>query len=333
LGQTINWQFGAKQIVAIAVILFLTGINCFTVAFGGKVQSLLTVLKIAGIAFVVLGVFFAAPTTSWSHLATPAQTPQWSGFALFGTAMLAALWGYDGWNNMPMAAGEVQKPGRNIPLALILGMIIVMLIYCTLNLSYFYALPFDEVLTANSTKYREALPVAAKAAQSFLGDFGGRFVSIVFVVSAFGALNGSILSNARVPYAMARDGMFFQKMGALHSTTHVPVFGLIVQGLWSCVLALSGTFDQLTDCLLFASWIFYGLVTSAVFVLRRKLPRAERPYKTFGYPVVPLVFVLVALWLIINTLFTKPVESVVGLVLIVLGLPLYFYFRSQQKQA
>lgn len=332
LGQTINWQFGAKQVVAVAVILFLTGINCLTVAFGGKVQSLLTVLKIAGIAFVIFGVFFASPTTSWSHLATPANTPQWSGFALFGTAMLAALWGYDGWNNMPMAAGEVQKPGRNIPLALILGMIIVMAIYCTLNLSYFYALPFDEVLTANSTKYREALPVAAKAAQSFLGDFGGRFVSIVFVVSAFGALNGSILSNARVPYAMARGGMFFQKMGALHRTTHVPVFGLVVQGVWSCVLALSGTFDQLTDCLLFASWIFYGLVTSSVFVLRRKLPQAERPYKTFGYPVVPLMFVLVALWLIINTLFTKPVESVVGLVLMALGLPLYFYFRTQKKQ-
>jgi basic amino acid/polyamine antiporter, APA family len=331
LGQTINWQFGAKQIVAVTVILFLTALNCLTVAFGGKVQALLTVLKIAGIAFVVCGVFFASPTASWSHLATPAGAPQWSGFALFGTAMLAALWGYDGWNNMPMAAGEVQQPGRNIPIALIAGMVIVMVLYCLLNLSYFYALPFQEIVTANSTQYRDALPAASKAAQTFLGDFGGRFVSIVFVVSAFGALNGSILSNARVPYAMARDGMFFQSMGALSSRTYVPVFGLIVQGLWSCVLALSGTFDQLTDCLLFASWIFYGLVTSAVFVLRRKMPAAERPYKTFGYPIVPLVFVLVALWLIINTLFTKPVESVVGLVLMALGLPLYYYFRAQQK--
>jgi basic amino acid/polyamine antiporter, APA family len=206
-----------------------------------------------------------------------------------------------------------------------------MAVYCLLNLAYFYALPFGEVVTSNSTQYRDALPVAGKAAQSFLGDFGGRFVSLVFVVSAFGALNGSILSNARVPYAMARDGMFFQKMGALSAGTHVPVFGLIVQGLWSCVLALSGTFDQLTDCLLFASWIFYGLVTSSVFMLRRKLPNADRPYKTFGYPIVPLVFVLVALWLIINTLFTKPVESVVGLALMALGLPLYFYFRGSRK--
>jgi basic amino acid/polyamine antiporter, APA family len=331
LGQTINWQFGAKQVVAVGVILLLTAVNCLTVVVGGKVQSVLTVLKIAGIAFVIFGVFFASPTASWSHLATPASTPQWSGFALFGTAMLAALWGYDGWNNMPMAAGEVKNPGHNIPRALILGMVVVMAIYCLMNLSYFYALPFEEVVTANSTKYRDALPAAAKAAQTFMGDFGGRFVSIAFVVSAFGALNGSILSNARVPYAMARDGMFFAKMGALSAGTHVPVFGLIVQAIWSCVLALSGTFDQLTDCLLFASWIFYGLVTSSVFVLRRKLPNADRPYKTFGYPIVPLVFVLVALWLIINTLFTKPVESVVGLILMVLGLPLYFYFRAKRK--
>ncbi len=329
LGQTINWQFGAKQIVAVAVILLLTAINCLTVVVGGKVQSLLTVLKIAGIAFVVGGVFFASKTATLANLATPANTPAWSGFALFGTAMLAALWGYDGWNNMPMAAGEVRDPGRNIPIALIAGMVIVMVIYCLMNFSYFYALPFGEVVTANSTKYRDALPAAAKAAQTFLGDYGGKLISIAFVISAFGALNGSILSNARVPFAMAKDGMFFPSMAKLSTGTRVPVVSLIVQALWACVLALSGTFDQLTDCLLFASWIFYGLVTSSVFVLRRKMPDAPRPYKTFGYPIIPIVFVLVACWLIINTLFTKPVESIVGIVLILLGLPIYFYYHRK----
>jgi APA family basic amino acid/polyamine antiporter len=247
----------------------------------------------------------------------------------FGVAMLAALWGYDGWNNMPMAAGEVQNPGRNIPRALIVGMIVVMAIYCLLNLAYFYALPFGEVLTSNSTAYRDALPVSAKAAGTFLGDFGGRFVSVIFVVSALGALNGSILSNARVPYAMARDGMFFPAMGELSQKTHVPIKGLLVQGVWSCVLALSGTFDQLTDCLLFASWIFYGLVTSSVFVLRRKMPDAARPYKTFGYPLIPLVFVIVAIALILNTLYQRRAESMVGLGLILIGLPLYFYWRKR----
>ncbi|HWQ33559.1 MAG TPA: amino acid permease [Blastocatellia bacterium] len=333
LGQTINWQFGTKQVVAVAAILLLSGVNCLTVAFGGKVQSLLTVLKIGGIAIVVGGVFFFSKTATWSNLATPQNTPAWSGMSAFGLAMLAALWPYDGWNNMPMAAGEVQNPGRNIPRALIGGMIAVMAIYLLANLAYLYALPFGEVVTSNSTQYRDALPVAAKAAQSFLGEWGGKVISIAFVVSAIGALNGSILSNARVPFAMARDGLFFSGMAQVSARTRVPVFAIIIQAIWSSVLALSGTFDQLTDCLLFASWIFYGLVTSSVFVLRRKMPKAERPYKTLGYPLMPLVFVLAATWLVINTLKERPVESVAGLVLIAVGLPFYFWFRLVQRRS
>jgi APA family basic amino acid/polyamine antiporter len=331
IGQTINWQFGSKQVVAVAVILLLSALNCLTVAFGGKVQSALTILKIAGIAAVIGGVFFFAPAVTWSNLATPAGTPEWSGFAAFGVAMLAALWAYDGWNNMPMAAGEVQNPGRNIPRALVGGMIVVMVTYCLANLAYFYALPVGEVVTSNSTAHPNALPVASKAAQSFLGESGGRFVALAFVVSALGALNGSILSNARVPYAMARDGVFFASHARLSSSTRVPVIAITIQAFWSCVLALSGTFDQLTDCLLFASWIFYGLCASSVFVLRRKAPDKERPYKTLGYPVMPVVFVLVATWLVINTLVNKRVESVTGLVLIALGLPLYFYFKMRRE--
>lgn len=332
LGKTINWQFGSQQLVAVAVILLLSAVNCLTVAFGGKVQSSLTVLKIAGLAVLVIGVFFFAPSANWSNLATPTGTAEWTGLSVFGVAMLAALWGYDGWNNMPMAAGEVKDPGRNIPFALIVGMIIVMAVYCLTNLAYFYALPFNEVATANSTQFREAPSVAAKAAQSFWAGSGGKLISIAFVVSALGALNGSILSNARVPFAMARDGLFFNRMQTLSKRTYVPVFSIVVQAIWSCVLALSGTFDQLTDCLLFASWIFYGLVTSSVFVLRRKMPNAERPYKTLGYPVVPLIFVLVTIWLIVNTWQTKRLESAVGLGLILIGLPLYYYFRAQQKK-
>ena len=246
--------------------------------------------------------------------------------------MLAALWAFDGWNNMPMAAGEVQDPGRNIPRALVGGMLVVMVIYCLANLAYFYALPIDQVVTSNSTLYRAALPVASRAAQTFLGEYGGKLVAVAFVISALGALNGSVLSNARVPYAMARDGLFFAKMGQLSAKARVPYWAVIVQAVWSSVLAISGTFDQLTDCLLFASWIFYGLVTSSVFVLRRTMPDAPRPYKTVGYPLVPLVFVLVSAWLIVNTLIEKRVESVTGLVLILIGLPVYFYFRNAQRK-
>lgn len=333
LGQDIHWQFGAKQVVAVAFIIVMSGINCFTVIVGGRVQLLLTILKLTGIACVVLGIFFASKTADWSNLSQPSDAPSWSGWTLFGTAMLAALWGYDGWNNMPMAAGEVRNPGRNIPRALIVGMLVVMAIYCTLNLCYFYALPIAEVRNANSTQFPDAPAVASKAAATFLGDFGGGFISLVFVVSACGALNGSILANARVPFAMARHGLFFRPLARLNERTRVPVACLIVQAFWASVLALSGTFHQLTDCLLFASWIFYALVTSSVFVLRRTMPDAERPYRTIGYPVVPVVFILVALWLIMNTLVTKRVESVAGLVLMAAGLPLYVYFKQRQPHS
>jgi APA family basic amino acid/polyamine antiporter len=332
LGQSIHWRLGTLQMVAVVVILLFALVNCLAVALGGKVQSILTVLKIGGIIVVVGGVFLFSPGASWSHLATPTGEGGGSigGFAAFGTAMMAALWAYDGWNNMPMAAGEVQNPGRNIPRALIVGMVAVTIVYCIANLAYFYALPFGEVVTSSSTKYRDALPVATKAAQTFLGDYGGRIVSIAFILSALGALNGSILANARVPYAMARDGVFFSRMARLHQVSRVPVWSILIQATWACLLALSGTFDQLTDYVIFASWIFYALVTSSVFVLRRRQPDLERPYRTIGYPLVPIVFVLVAGWLVVNSLFTRPVEAVVGLGLIAIGLPVYRYFRGGQ---
>jgi len=329
LGQDVLWQFGPRQLVACGAIAFFSGVNCLAVAFGGKVQSLLTVLKLAGIAIVVGGVLMLSKTASWSHLATPPGAAEVSA-AAFGTAMLAALWAYDGWNNMPMAAGEVRDPGRSIPFALVAGMIVVGLVYCTANLAYFFAVPFGEVVTSNSTRFRDALPVATKAAQTFLGEGGGRLVSIAFILSTLGALNGSVLSNARVPFAMARDGVFFAGVAALSPRTQVPVRAILVQAVWSCLLAVSGTYDQLTDCVIFASWIFYGLVTSSVFVLRRRLPDAPRPYRTLGYPLVPLLFVATAAWLVVNTLVERPVESAAGLVLIAAGWPFYLYFRRRR---
>jgi APA family basic amino acid/polyamine antiporter len=332
LGQSFEWQLGMKQAVAVGAIVLLSAVNCFTVVVGGHVQSALTVLKTGGIAFLVLGILFFGHTADWSHLRAAEGTGAWSGFAAFGTAMLAALWAYDGWNNMPMAAGEVKDPGRNIPRALVFGMLIVMAVYCLANLSYFYALPIGEVVTANSTLHRDALPVASKAAITFLGDAGGKLVAIAFVVSALGALNGSILSNARVPFAMARDGYFVQRLAELSPRTRVPVRVIVVQALWSSLLAVSGSYDQLTDCLLLASWIFYGLTTSAVFVLRRRRPDAARPYRTLGYPFVPALFLLVSGWLVVNTLATRPLESAIGIALIAAGLPIYAWFRFAKRR-
>lgn len=327
LGRTMEWRFGLTQLVAILAILFFAVVNCLTVVVGGRVQTALTILKVGGIGVIVVGIAGASATADWSHLASPPDATS-GGAAAFGLAMLAALWAYDGWNNMPMAAGEVRDPGRNVPRALIGGMVAIMAIYCAANLAYFYALPWGEVLTSNSTAHRDALPVATKAAQTAFGESGGKLMSIVFVLSALGALNGSTLAGARVPFAMARDGLFPARAAALSDRTRVPAAAVLMQAGWACVLAASGTYDQLTDYVVFASWIFYGLVTSAVFVLRVRAPELPRPYRTLGYPVVPLVFVLVALWLVINTLINRPVESVAGLVVIALGLPVYWYFRA-----
>lgn len=332
-GQDVHWQFGLPQVVAVATIVLLSAINCVGVAVGSRVQALLTGAKLLGIAIIVAGVFFFSPGASWSHLGTPGGTPQLGGVQAFGAAMMAALWAYNGWYVLPIVAGEVQRPERNVPLGLILGNLAVMATYLLANLAYFYALPLAEVVTANSTAYPNALPVAAKAANTFLGPTGAAFISITFVISTLGALNGIIMGQARVPFAMARNGLFFQRLGEVNAKSRAPVWAIIAQSAWGCVLALSGTFDQITTYTVFALWLFFGVTVGAVFVLRRKMPNAERPYKTLGYPLVPLLFILVAAWLVINTITTNPVESGIGLLLIALGLPVYFYFKRKRARA
>jgi APA family basic amino acid/polyamine antiporter len=329
-GHEIFWSFGPKQVIAVGVILFFSAVNCAGVAFGGRVQAVFTAAKLLGIFVVVVGVFLFSGTATWSNLATIPGMRQWSGLKAFGAAMLAALWAYNGWNNMPLVAGEVRDPGRNVPRALIVGMLVVLAAYGLANLAYLYALPFTDIATSNSTAYRSALPVATKAAQTFLGTLGAKFVTVAFLLSTLGALQGVILVKARIPFAMARDGLFFSSIGRVSKTTRVPARAIGIGAVWACVLVVSGSFDQLTDFVIFAAWIFYGLTAASVLVLRRKMPNAPRPYRTLGYPVVPLIFVLVALWLLINTLQTRPVESSIGLVLILLGLPLYAYFQRKQ---
>jgi APA family basic amino acid/polyamine antiporter len=316
-----------QKLAGMAVILFFSAINCLRVTIGGRVQVILTVAKVLGIAIIAGGVFFFSPSATWQHLRAPAGAPLWPGFAAFGAAMLAALWAFDGWNDMPMAAGEVRDPGRNIPRALVLGMAIVLLVYGLVNLAYFYALPIGDIAAANSTLHGAALPVASKAAQTFLPRYGAQLVAVAALLSTIGVLNGAILTCARIPYAMARDGLFFARFAQLGQRSAVPVAAIVLQGLWSCLLVASATFDQLTDGVVFAGMIFYALTTSAVVVLRKKQPQTPRPYKTLGYPVVPMLFVAVALWLLVNTLRTNPLESAVGLGLIALGLPVYFWLR------
>lgn len=229
-----------------------------------------------------------------------------------------------------MVAGEIKNPSRNIPLALILGVGTILVIYLFANTAYFYALPFSEALTANSKFHPDALPIATKASETFLGSSGFLILAFAFMFSAVGALNGSILTNSRVPFAMARDGLFFQAIGVLHPRSKTPILSLFVQAALSIALALSGTFDQLTDYVVFASWIFYALCTGSLFIFRRKYPDIARPYKAFGYPYLPIIFIVVTVVLLANTLITSPRESLLGLAIILAGVPAYWLMMKSK---
>ncbi len=315
---------GHGALAAIALIWIFSLVNCLSVAFGGAFQAILTILKIFMIIGLTLAIFGFGQGASWGHLST--QTNVWPGFSAFGAAMIGALWAYDGWNNMPMVAGEIKNPSRNIPIALGVGMGVVLLIYLLANLSYFYALPFSEVVSSYSRLHPDALPVATLAATRAFGPVAAAVLSIAFVVSAVGAMNGSILTNARVPYAMAEDKYFFPQLAKLSRKNRVPVISILVQALVSSALALSGSFDQLTDYVVFASWIYYALGCGSIFIFRRKGLRAD--YQVPFYPWLPLFFIFSSIFLLGNTLMTSPRESITGVLFILIGIPFYFYFKK-----
>lgn len=312
---------------AIFFIVIFSALNCLAVRIGGRAQALLTALKILLVFGLTAALLLFSQTGSWSHFSE--ASPVQFGWSAFGLAVLSALWAFDGWNNLPMAAGEVKDPARTVPTALIFGVIAVFAAYAVANIAYFYALPLDQVLTANSQNYPDALPVATVAASTVMGSLSIAVLAVAMVISALGAMNGSILTGARIPYAMAVDGIFPRKLAHISENGRVPVAAVVVQGIWSCVLALSGTFDQLTDMVVFASWIFYGLCGFSVLLFRRKLADRPRRYKVPLYPVLPLVFCLFAVLLLANTLATSFQSSALGLGFILLGLPVYFWQKRK----
>jgi APA family basic amino acid/polyamine antiporter len=323
-------ELGGVGGVAIAFIVVFTTINCFAITVGGKVQSFLTILKVVLIIGLSL-VFLCSSHGSFAHFGE--HTPGFQGFpgwSAFGTAMLAALWAYDGWNNMPMVAGEIKDPKRNVPRSLILGMTAVFFVYGLANLAYFYILPNSEIVQSFSDSFPDALPVATKAAELVMGSLGASVLSILFVISALGAMNGSVMTAARVPFAMAEDGIFFKALAKINSKTRVPVVSVVVQGVVACIFAASGKFDQLTNYVVFSSWIFYALVTASIFKFRKKNPNHDG-YHVWGYPWMPIVFIIVATFLLINTIYTSQRDSIIGLGVIAAGIPFYFVFKHCQK--
>lgn len=326
--------FGSLQVAALGVIILFTLVNCATVSVSGHIATVLTFVKIALVLGIGLGAFALASGGGFANyglenaggtcegVAASAR----SGLAGFGAAMLGALWGYDGWNNLTLVAGEVKDPQRNIPRALIAGMLVIIAAYVFVNIAYFYALTPTEVASVSAKS-----SVAREVAVRYFPAVAVTLIAAGLLFSSIGSLHTSILTGARVPYAMARDRLFFQNLARLSPKTHVPIGALILQGIWACILALSGSFDTLTDYVVFGSWIFYGLTTASVFIFRRRMPHAERPYRAWGYPVVPILFLLVTGWLLVNTLLTTPKQALIGLGLILLGLPVYWYWARHNR--
>jgi APA family basic amino acid/polyamine antiporter len=326
--------FGPLQLVALGTIAGVTAINCLTVSASGRIASLLTAIKFGLLAAIGIGAF-ALAHGNWGHFAMSGAAGACDavaagsrgGMAGFGAAMLGALWAYDGWNNVTALSGEVRNPQRNLPLAFIGGMLIVAGLYLFVNVAYFYVLTPREVASVALSS-----SVATETVRHFLGASATAFVAASLLSSSLGAMHSSMLANARVPFAMARDGLFFRKLAHVDPNIRIPRNALIAQGCWACVLALSGSYDVLTDYVIFASWLLYGLTAASVFVFRRKHPDVHRPYRTWGYPIVPAVFLLVTAWLLLNTLKTGPFQAIAGLVLIALGLPFYlFWARSSRR--
>lgn len=323
---------GGSTFSAVIIIIIFSLLNCLSVSFGGRLQAIITGLKMAIIVGISLGIFLFSDQGNFSELFhSSAIEEKVLSFSSFGSAVLAALWAYDGWCNLTMVAGEIKSPQKNIPLSLIFGMFSILGIYALANLAYFYALPLTEIMSSNSSAYPDALPVATKAALTFMGHSAVAFLSAALVFSALGAMNGSILTSARVPFAMAQDGLFFQSLAKISPKTHVPVTSIIVQACVAILLALSGTFDQLTDYVIFSSWIFYAMVTSVVFVLRKQRPNEKRSYKALGYPILPAIFILLGILLLINTVISSPKTTLIGLGFIASGIPFYYFFTKRQK--
>jgi basic amino acid/polyamine antiporter, APA family len=322
--------FGVKSFT-ILTILFLTAVNYFGVIFGGVLTNIFTGLKVLGIVLIVI-LGFAISGGSTAHL-----TPVWesqsfkygSDLGLFGAmfaAMLAAFWAYDGWNNIGFLGGEIKNPKRNIPLALFGGVALVILIYLIVNVAFLYAMPVDEIIAVSQ---KENSIIAIEVMRKFLGMGGALFISILIMVSTFGTTNGTILASSRIYFAMAKDKLFFNLAGTHHSKYRTPHISLIIQGFWASTLVLSGSFDQLTDMLIFASFIFYGMGAFGVFVLRRKMKDTERVYKVPGYPVIPALFVLFCATLVIVTIIQNPRDAGIGLALVLIGIPFYMFWKRK----
>ncbi len=313
-------DFGTKS-MAILAIIFLTGINYVGVFFGGIVQTIVTFIKIGSIIILSILLLFLGNGNTANLFYGFSLQPEVSAniISLVGLALAGAFWAYDGWNNVTYVSGEVINPQHNVPKSLLYGTLIVIGVYVFINVAYLYVLPIDQM--------KNSPLVAATAAELLFGKTGAAVISIAVIVSTFGALNGSILSTARVQFAMARTRLFFHSLGKVHPKFATPHISLVVQGVWSAVLVLSGSFDTISDYVIFAAWLFYMLGAFGVIVLRKKMPDRPRPYKVVGYPYLPILFVIFSFLFLMNSVITDTPNAMMGLMLILSGVPIYIYIK------
>lgn len=316
-----EYSLSIGQVVAIAVIIFLSAFNYIGVVFGKIIQNIATVIKIGTLLVFIFFGFMIGKGASIDFTVNPTGLSIGQLIIGFGVALVAVTWAFDGWNNISYAAGEIKNPKRNLPFSLVVGTVIITVLYALTNYVYLYALPIDEMTGV--------VRIAEKAATSLYGSASAGLLSAAVLISVFGALNGAIFVGSRVYYAMASDKLFFKKVAKVHPRFRTPAFAILIQAVWACILTVSGTFEQLFTYVVFITVLFYIATVASVFTLRKKYPDLPRPYKTWGYPVIPIVFIIASFSILLNTLIEKPVESLAGLGFTIIGIPVYYLWKKK----
>jgi APA family basic amino acid/polyamine antiporter len=317
-------DFGIK-LTAILLILLLTCLNISGLKSGAGVSRAILLLVCTGLLTIVIFGLSNGTAKPLNYMDVRELTGGTVTLSSFYTAMLAAFWAYQGWVSVGFIGGEVKNATTNIPKGIVIGVFLVIFIYLLVNITYLSLLSIPQLVHINDSGNQIA---AIEAVRTFWGTRGALFISLLILITTLGCTNASILTGARPYYAMARERLFFSSIGKLNKT-NVPSNSLLWQGIWASVLVLSGTFDQLTDMIIFAVFIFYGATSLGVFILRRRMPDAYRPYKVWGYPVVPAIFIIFCIGLFFNTIMTRPREAVIGLTLILSGIPVYIFLQRK----
>jgi len=312
------------QILAVFSIGFLTLVNYFGIRSGSSVQNFFTILKLVVIGILVVAGLMMVINSGTLPLTTEDPViPSGSALlAAIGVSLIAVLWTFDGWYSVNSVASEIKNVQKNLPLSLFIGITSIGIIYLLINIFYVTTLPISEMAGV--------VRIGEKATSFTFGATAGTLMAGLILISILGCLSATIIYSPRIYYAMATDGLFFKKFAVVHAKYHTPSTAIIWQGIFASVLCLTGSYEQLFTYVVFAVLLFFVGVVAAVFILRRTRPDAKRPYRVWGYPVVPVLFGLIILWILINTLIERPMESVMGLVLIIIGLPVYYYWHKKK---